>query len=95
MAQAIRDLELPVVDIPAFPVPTAGAALDPRAEYLWRHDVTEAKKRITQLNENLKRAYALIIGQCSGDLLGKMKGSSDYPAADTDQDAVKLLLIIR
>ena len=95
MAQAIRDLELPVIDVPAYPVPTAGAALDPGAEYLWRHDVTEAKKRITQLAENLKRAYALIIGQCSEDLLGKIKGSSDYPAADTDQDAVKLLLIIR
>ena len=73
----------------------AGALLDPGAEYLWRHDVTEAKKRITQLAENLKRAYALIIGQCSEDLLGKIKGSSDYPTADTDQDAVKLLLIIR
>jgi hypothetical protein len=95
MAQAIRDLELPVVDVPAYPVPTAGAVLDPGAEYLWRHGVTEAKKRITQLAENLKRAHALIIGQCSEDLLGKIKGSSDYPAADTDQDAVKLLLIIR
>ena len=73
----------------------AGALLDPGAEYLWRHDVTEAKKRITLLAENLKRAYALIIGQCSEDLLGKIKGSSDYPVADTDQDAVKLLLIIR
>ena len=94
MAQAIRDLELSVIDVPAYPVPTAGAALDPGAEYLWRLNVTEAKKRITQLAENLKRAYALIIGQCSEDLLGKIKGLSDYPTADTDQDAVKLLLII-
>ncbi len=94
IAHAIRDLELPVIDVPAYPVPTAGAALDPGAEYLWRHDITEAKKRITQLAENLKRAYALVIGQCSEDLLGKIKGSTDYPAADTDQDAVKLLLII-
>ena len=46
-------------------------------------------------SSNLPRtAYALIIGQCSEDLVGKIKKSSDYPAADTDQDAVKLLLII-
>jgi hypothetical protein len=53
MAQAIRDLELPVIDVPTYPVPTAGALLDPGAEYLWRHDVTEAKKRITQLAESI------------------------------------------
>ncbi len=65
-------------------------------EYLWKNDVTtEAKKRITQRAKNLKRAYTLIIGQCSKELLGTIKRSSDYPAADADQDAVKLLLIIR
>ena len=75
MAQAIRDLELPAIDVPSYPTPKAGAAvLDPGVEYLWRHDVTEAKKRITQLAKNLKRAYTLIIGQCSEDLLGKIKG---------------------
>jgi hypothetical protein len=57
MAQAIRDLELPVIDVPTYPVPTAGAALDPGAEYLWRHDVTEAKKRIIQLAENSIRPH--------------------------------------
>jgi hypothetical protein len=76
--------------------PTGGAqTLAPRESYIWQQDVAEAKKKIAQLEENKKRAYALIIGQCLPELEGKIQGLDAYPTADVDQDSVKLLLIIR
>jgi hypothetical protein len=95
MAKAIRELKLPQINIPIYPVPTGGAqTLAPRESYIWQQDVAEAKKKIAQLEENKKRSYALIIRQCFPELEGKIQGSDAYPAADADQDAVKLLLII-
>ncbi len=96
MAEAIRELKLPQIDIPIYPVLMGGAQLlAPGESYIWQQDVAEAKKKITQLEENKKRAYALIIGQCSPKLEGKIQGSDAYPTVNADQDAVKLLLIIR
>jgi hypothetical protein len=42
--------------------------LAPEESYIWQQDVAEAKKKITQLKENKKRARTLIIGQCSPEL---------------------------
>ncbi len=96
MAKAIRELKLPQINIPVYPMPTGGAqTLAPGESYIWQQDVAEAKKKIAQLEDNKKRAYALIIGQCLPKLEGKIQGLDAYPMADTDQDAVKLLLIIR
>ena len=65
--------------------------------FLWQQDVTEAKKRkaLLEENKNKKRAYALILGQCSMDLESKIKGADAYTQADADQDVVQLLKIIR
>ncbi len=52
------------------------------------------KKQIVQLEENKKRAYALVIGQCSPDLNSKLQGSTAFVQAEADQDVVQLLLVI-
>jgi hypothetical protein len=94
IAKALRDLSLPVIDIPNYPT-RIGRTVDPGTIYLWQEDVKEAKRKIALLKENKKRAHALIIGQCSLELVSKIQGSDLYAQADTDQDAVQLLLIIR
>jgi hypothetical protein len=53
------------------------------------------KKQIVQLEENKKRAYALVIGQCFPDLDSKLQGSAAFVQAEADQDVVQLLLIIQ
>ncbi len=45
--------------------------------------------------ENNKRAYTLVIGQCSPDLNSKLQGSSAFVQAKADQDCAQLLLVIR
>jgi hypothetical protein len=83
-----------VIDIPNYPT-GIGGTVDLGAIYLWHENVKEAKRKIALLEENKKCAYALIIGQCSPKLVSKIRGSDLYAQANTDQDAVQLLLIIR
>ncbi len=47
------------------------------------------------LTENVKKAYALILGQCPPMLSSKIKGSDKYTDTSKDSDFVKLLKIIR
>ncbi len=53
------------------------------------------KKQIVQLEENNKRAYALVIGQCLSKLDSKLQGSAAFAQAKADQDVVQLLLFIQ
>ncbi len=82
-----------MISIPNYPTGT-GRVVDPGTEYLWKEDVKEAKRKIALLDENKKRAYALVVGQCSPELVSKIWGSDLYAQANADQDAVQLLLII-
>ncbi len=96
IAKAIRDMSLPKIGILAYPtLSTSGSPIDPGEVFLWQQDVTKAKKRKALLEENKKRAYALILGQCLPDLKSKIKGADVYTQADGDQDVVQLLKIIR
>ncbi len=82
--------------IPGYPATKAGAtAVNPGDIFLWQQDVHEAKKRISLFLENKKRMYALVLGQCFLELDSKIKGSDAYVKADTNQDVVQLLAIIR
>ncbi len=76
IAKAMKDLLLPTLTLPDYPTAVVGAvASEPGVLYLWRLDITEANKKIVQLEENTKRAYALVYGQCSPELQSKIKGS--------------------
>jgi len=69
IAKAIRELSLPTLQVPGYPKAKAGETIvDPGEVYIWQQDVAVVKKQIVQLEENKKRAYALVIGQCSPDL---------------------------
>jgi hypothetical protein len=72
-----------------------GSPPDQGAILLWQQDVQDMKKKISLLEENKKRAYTLVMGQCSSKLESKIQGSAGYKAVDKDQDVVALLLIIR
>jgi hypothetical protein len=96
IAKAIKDLSLPTLQVPGYPKAKAGeTVVDPGGVYIWQQDVAAVKKQIVQLEENKKNAYALVIGQCSPDLDSKLQGSAAFVQAETDQDFVQLLLVIR
>ncbi len=96
IAKAIKALSLPTLQVPGYPRAKAGeTAVNPGDIYIWQQDVAVVKKQIVQLEENKKRAYALVIGQCLPDLDSKLQGSTAFGQAKADQDVVQLLLVIR
>jgi hypothetical protein len=96
IAKAIRDLILPTIAIPEYPIPSLiTAAIDPGEVFLWQQEVTKAKNRIVLLAENQKHSYALVLGQCSPELGSKIKGTDLFVQENCDHDVVRLLLIIR
>ena len=77
IAKAIKELSLPTPQVPGYPKAKAGeTVVDPGDVYIWQQDVAAVKKQIVQLEENKKRAYALVIEQCSPDLDSKLRSSS-------------------
>jgi hypothetical protein len=72
-----------MISIPNYPTGT-GRVFGPGTEYLWKEDVKEAKRKITLLDENKKRAYALFVGQCSPELVSKIRGLDLYAQADAN-----------
>ncbi len=95
IAKAIRDIILPTIIIPNYPIPVTGMVIDKRVKYIWQQEVQEAMKRIMLLNKNKKQAYALVFGQSLPELISKIQGTGAYIQANQDQDVIQLLIIIR
>ncbi len=69
--------------------------VDPGEIFLWQQNVTAVKKKIAQLEDNMKCACALVIGQRSSNLNSKLQRSAAFVQAKDDQDVVQLLLVIQ
>ena len=78
IGKAMRELRLPALAILILP---AGA--DAAEMFLWQGEATNMQKRIAQLEENTQKAYALMIGQCSLELVNKIsrEGAGCHPTA--------------
>ena len=74
---------------------SGATALEEGEPFLWQQEVTEKKNAISKATDNMKRAHALILGQCSPELTSKVKASTKFASAEKDQDVVALLKIIR
>ena len=95
IAKLIRELKLVVIDVDNYPTGTGGGAPDQRQIHLWQQTINVQVKEQRVLAKNVKKAYALILGQCSPMLSSKIKGSDKYTDASKDSDILKLLKIIR
>ncbi len=62
--------------------------INPGKLYMWQQKAQEIEKCQNLLEENMKRAYALVIGQNLPKLISKVKTSDKYGPADANQDAV-------
>ena len=88
---AMRELVAPSVIMPVFPTdPNNQEALQ-----IWKEELCEKRTQSVQIEESKKRAYALVMGQCSPDLVSKIRGSGTYATVNASQDVVELLRLIR
>ena len=93
-ASLAHDMKLMRATPIALPQPPNAGTSDLDA-FIWKEEYKEAKKKKVALEENNKKAFALVYGQCSPKLISKIKGSNLWQKADKDQDIVQLLIIIR
>jgi hypothetical protein len=91
VALAMRELIAPTVTMPTFPADPN----DQEALQIWKEELREKRTQSLQIEESKKRAYALVMGQCSHDLISKIRGSSTYSTVNASQDVVELLRLIR
>ncbi len=96
IAKAIRDLNLPTFAPPTYPgAEGTPPVIDPGKLYMWQQKAQAIENCQNFLKEDMKRAYALVIGQSLPKLISKVKTSDKYGPADANQDIIQLLLIIR
>ena len=83
IAKSIRDLKLVTIEIDPYPVAEDGSGGQPdqRQILIWTQTVNGQVKEQRMLAENVKKAYTLIMGQCSPTLVSKIKGSDKYTEA--------------
>jgi len=91
VALAMRELVAPSVTMPVFPADPN----DQEALQIWKEELREKCTQSVQIEESKKRAYALVMGQCSPDLVSKIRGSGTYATVNASQDVVELLRLVR
>ena len=91
VALAMRELTVPTVTMPTFPTDPN----DQEAIQIWKEELREKRTLSLHIEESKKRAYALVMGQCSPDLVGKIRGGTTYTTVNGSQDVVELLRLIR
>ncbi|MEL7196302.1 MAG: hypothetical protein AAFO96_27965, partial [Bacteroidota bacterium] len=91
VAQAIRKLEVPKIDEIAEPGENPSVAAMKKYEI----ELTEKLKREGQIGSYLKKAYALVWGQCSESIRDRVKADPDYETFFGKGDTIGLLKAIR
>mgnify|MGYP006166379963 FL=1 len=91
VALAMRELVAPSVTMPVFPADPN----DQEALQIWKEELREKRTQSVQIEESKKRAYALVMGQCSPDLVSKIRGSGTYTTVNASHDVVELLRLVR
>ena len=90
VALAMRELVAPTVTMPTYPADPN----DQEAIQIWKEELREKRTQSLQIEESKKRAYALVMGQCSPNLVSKIRGGSTYVNANSSQDVIELLKLI-
>ena len=68
---------------------------DQEALQIWKEELREKQTQSVQIEESKKRAYALVMGQCSPEPVSKIQGSTTYATVNRSQDVVELLRLVR
>jgi len=91
------DLEQSLTDgtVVEIPLPDAVDMSNVSLALVYKIEATEVVKRRGTLNHNLKSVYLLIVGQCSPDILQKVKAQQGYLAVSQARDPIGLLALIR
>lgn len=87
------------VPVPASPTaPVNADALTPEEEVasiIFKGELAEYIKRKSMLDDNVQKAYSLVIGQCTDLLQSKLKQQANWTTLSQEQDAIALISLIK
>jgi hypothetical protein len=91
VAWGMRELVTPTVTMPTYP----SDPNDQEKIQIWKEELHEKRTQMIQIDESIKRAYALAMGQCSPALVSKIRGATSYVTVNGTQNVVELLRLVR
>ena len=74
---------------------TAPTADDKVSEMIFKCEIDAYVKRKTTLEDNIQKAYALVLGQCTELLQSKLKQQTSWQNTSQTQDVIELLIMIK
>jgi len=87
-----------IITIPTAPViinPNALTPVEAVHNMIFRGEIDAYIKRKGILDDNIQKAYSLILGQCTDLLQSKMKQQATWAQVSVDQDAIALIVMIK
>ena len=88
-------INVPIPVAPVYADPTTPTAEELTLTLIYRGKITTYLKRDANLDDNIQKAYSLILGQCSDLLQAKLKQQQDWATINDSQDSIRLLNLIR
>ena len=86
----------PQIPIPPEPtVPDDAEDLSTAQKLIFKGQISEYIKREATLQQNMQRAYSLILGQCTELLRAKLKQSNDWALVSAAFDVLGLIRLIK
>ena len=95
MSKCVEKLTQPQVTMPDAPKDYGTDKVDPTDKCVWELEVKEAIKDKKEVGELMQKLYALVIGQCTDDMLTQTKSHKDYKSVSSRMNGVEVLKIIR
>ena len=90
--RAIETLTLPTIPLPTAPI---ADPMPPLLAAIFSKQVKEYVKQTSRLQENIKRLWALVWGQCSDTIRTRLQALDTYNDMHTASDGLRLLVAIK
>ena len=90
--RAIETLTLPTIPLPTAPV---ADPMPPLLAAIFSEQVKEYVKQTSRLQENIKRLWALVWGQCSDTIRTRLQALDTYENMHAASDGLRLLVAIK
>jgi hypothetical protein len=88
-------ITLTIPTVPVFADPIAPTVAEQTLQLIFKGKIDAYIKRETMLQDNIQKAYSLILGQCTDLLQSKLKQQAQWAAISSSQDAIELIGLIK
>jgi hypothetical protein len=88
-------IDIPIPPSPTYVDPKALTQAEETAKLIFKGLIDSYIKRTSDLDDNIQKAYSLVIGQCTDLLQSKLKQQAQWITISQSQDGIALLALIK